>query len=131
MNSTELLMRRRNVHAFVDADSIDLVVNRPAPPTQSAAGGWLKSAPTSLPPQQARIVLNKRRYTNGLVNSEAGEIPHTDYLLIADHDKDFQVDDSFLYLGINYKITGIYTARVESILASIDLLGPDDHNGIE
>jgi hypothetical protein len=130
MNKTELIMRRRNVLAFIQADPIKLVISRSPEPTKNTeTGGWVKSAPTDLNPQTARIVLNKRRYTNGLINSEAGDIPHTDYLLIAMYNKNIEVEDTFVWLGDNYHVTGIYGARTESILASIDMLGPVNHDG--
>lgn len=124
MKQTELIMRRRVVKSFIKADSVLISVSRKAVPQKSAAGGYTQGIISVIPPQQARIVLNKRRFNNGLVNSEAGEIPHTDYLLIADHAKDFKADDEFVWLGENYKIVALYGARTESILCTIDLLGP-------
>lgn len=129
MNNAELVMRRRNVKAFIQADPVSVAISRKAEPIKSAAGGYTQGTPTVLAPQQARIVLNKRRFNNGIVNSEAGDIPHTDYLLIATHDKDFRVDDTFVWLGQNYSITGLHKNRTESILCSIDLLGADNRNG--
>jgi len=126
MNNTELLMRRRNVRAYIKADPSDIVITRGGAPEKTAAGGYVKSAPTPLPQQRVRIVQNKRRYNNGLVNSEAGDIPHTDYLLIAKHDANIEVEDAFTWLGINYKVTGISETRTESLLASIDLLGKEN-----
>lgn len=128
MSHAELVMRRRNVRAFIKADSIDITLMRHLPPTPSPAGGLVASAPEPLDPQEARIVLNKRRYTNGLVNSEAGEIPHTDYLLIMEYNKDVEVNDEFEYHSDHYKVTGIYGARTESFLCSIDFLGAQNRN---
>lgn len=127
MNHTELVMRRRNVLAFIQADPVQVAFTRDSPPTKSAAGGFLQGTPTTLPLQQARIVQNKRRYNNGLVNSEAGDIPHTDYLLIGMHTLDVQVGDRFTWLGEHYAITGIHEARTESHLCSIDLFGKPNH----
>jgi len=127
MNHAELIMRRRNVLEFIKADPIALIISRDAEPTKTAAGGYVKGIEDDpLPPQQARIVQNRRRYNNGIVNSEAGDIPHTDYLLIGMHTLDVQVNDRFLWLNEHYTITGIHQARTESVLASIDLLGPDN-----
>jgi hypothetical protein len=39
---------------------------------------------------------------------------------------DIQVDDEFVWLGENYKVTGIHEARQESVFAAIDLLGHDN-----
>lgn len=130
MNHAEMLMRRRNVHAFIKADPVNIVIQRLSAPTPSPAGGLVPGTPSNLPPQEARIVLNKRRYNNGVVNAEAGEIPHTDYLLIMEYMRDVQVDDIFHSpeRGGWYKVTGIYGNRKESFLCSIDFLGETNRN---
>ncbi len=131
MNPMELAMRRRNVRAFIDADRFPLVVTRvPERVKNLETGGWLKpsSKAEPLPRQWARIVQNVRRYTAGIVNSEAGDIPHTNYLLIGMHTLDLQVDDQFQWLDETYRVTGIFKARRESTLASIDLFGQENRN---
>ena len=127
MNRAELIMRRRNVLAFIKADPVSIVLNRPSAPVKTESGGYVRTAPgVSLTAQQARIVQNKRRFNPGLVNSEAGEIPDTDYLLIATHDKDVQPNDTFEWRGENYTIVAIYGLRTESILATLSFRGPDN-----
>jgi len=128
MNRVELIMRRRTVQAFIKEDPVTISFTRLGEPTKSGAGGWIKGEPTTLDPQEARIVQNKRRYNNGIVHSEAGEIPHTDYLLIGVHTLDIQNEDTFTWLGENYHVVRIFTARTESVLATIDLLGPGNHH---
>ena len=128
MSQAELVMRRRNVRACIKADAVDITIIRRDPSTPTPAGGLIAGDEKSLSPQEARIVLNKRRYNNGLINSEAGEIPHTDYLLIAEWKRDIQVNDEFFCRGDYYKVTGIYGNRIESYLCSIDLLGPENRN---
>lgn len=127
----ELIVRRGLVKAFIEADKIGLVLFRAPEPTKTAAGGYVRGPATQVgdKAQLARIVQNKRRYTNGIVNSEAGEILHTDYLIVGMHTLDLAVDDTFVWLGENYHVTGIYKARTESTLASIDLLGATNRNG--
>lgn len=129
MNHTELIMRRRNVQAFIDADPISLVISRQAEPVKNTGtGGYTRSGvPNTLPSQRARIVLNKRRYTTGIVNAEAGDIPHTEYLLIGKYTLNVQVDDEFMWMGEKYKITGIHKQRIESKLCMIELAGPPNH----
>jgi len=128
MNHTELVMRRRNVLAFIQADPVQIVFTRDGEPTKTAAGGLVPGVPSVLPQQQARIVQNKRRYNNGLVNSEAGDIPHTDYLLIGMHTLDVEVGDRFTWLGEHYEVTGIHEPRQESHLCSIDFFGKPNIN---
>lgn len=122
-------MRRLNVREFIKADPVKLVLSRKSDPVKTAAGGFVSGeALPPLDPQTFRIVQNKRRYTAGIVNSEMGDIPHTDYLLIGGHRSDAQVDDTFMWRGENYRITGVHEQRTESFLASIDLLGPGNQN---
>lgn len=132
MDKIELIMRRRSVYAFIDADPIDLVVSRNLPPVKNELTGGYAPNPASplvLDSQVARIVQNVRRYTDGIVNAEAGDIPDTEYRLIGRHDIDLQVDDEFVWLGEHYRVTGIHVARTESTLAAIDLAGKKNRNG--
>lgn len=129
---TELIMRRRLVREFIRADWSDIVIERPRGVEQTAAGGFVRlpGAPIKLDPQRVRIVPNKRRFDPGLVNSEAGAIPDTGYLLLAEHTFDGKVDDIFSWMGKQYTITGIHPTRTESFLASIDYEGAPN-NGRE
>jgi hypothetical protein len=129
MNPVELMVRRRNVAAFQKADEVTFVIRRAGERTKTAAGGWVRPAPVSLPPQQGRIVLNKRRYSPGLVNAEAGDIPQFDYLLVGSITLDVQQNDEFTANGSNYRIKGIFENRKESTLAMLEYLGPDNRNG--
>lgn len=129
MNRTEMLMRRKVVKAFIKADPVSIEISRKGEREKTEAGGWVMGDATTLLPQQARIVLNKRRFNNGIVNTEAGDIPHTDYLLIAVHTTDLVEEDEFLWQGRAYHVTGIHHLRTESVLASIDLLGKENRNG--
>ena len=124
-------MRRRSVYAFIAADVSELVLTRKLPPVKNAeTGGYLRSTeePLDLDPQKMRIVQNVRRYTDGLVNAEAGDIPNSEYRLIARHDADIEVNDTFVWLGEHYYVSGIHEARTESVFAAIDLLGNRNRN---
>ena len=128
MDKTELIMRRKNVRAFIDADPVFIDVIRKAPPVKNLnTGGYTKGVNQPLPTQKARIVQNVRRYTDGLVNSEAGDIPDSEYRLIGNYTLDLKVNDTFTWLGEHYEVLGIYTARQESVFAAIALRGPDNH----
>lgn len=132
MNAVELLMRRKNVAAFIAADPVSIAFSRPGEPVDDGVGGRKTSSPSTVPSQMARIVHNTRRYKNGLVNSEAGDIPLTDYLLIGKHTLDVEVNDEFQWDGLDgmktYKITGVHPFRQESVLCSIDFKGPHNHS---
>jgi hypothetical protein len=124
MNPVELIMRRRVLGAFIDADPVEIVLTRAGTVSLTAGGGTVRGAPTTLSSQRARIVQAKRRYDNGLINSEAGYIPHTDYLLLGRHTLDIAKDDTFTWRGDTWTVTGIHPTRTESFLCSIDFLGP-------
>lgn len=135
MNAVELTMRRINVKAFILADPVSVLFKRRPEPTRTPAGGFAPAGPAQALPsvQTARIVHNTRRYKNGLVNAEAGDIPQTDYLLIGFHDIDVEVNDTFDWEDIdgvknNYRITGIHPFRQESTLCSIEFNGPKNRD---
>jgi hypothetical protein len=127
MNRTELVMRRRNVAAFIAADPASVSFLRQGPSEKTSAGGRVRPAPRTLDPQRVRIVHNTRRYHDSLVNSEAGEIPDAKYLMLGSHTLDVEKDDSFEWLGHHYKVKGIHPFRTESTLCAIDFDGPRNH----
>lgn len=127
MNQTEMLMRRRNVGAHIDADPVSIQFSRKGPSTRTAAGGLVPGVTSTLAPQRAAIIQGKRRYDPGLVNAEPGEIPDTQYLLLGRYNLDVQVDDTFFWRGDRYKVVGIHPTRTESVLAAIDYDGPVNH----
>lgn len=129
MDKTELIMRRKNVRAFIEADPFTLEVMRPQAPVKNPdTGGYIEQPDVPLFPQKkvARIVQNVRRYTDGLVNAEAGDIPNSEYRLVGVHTLDLEVNDKFVWLDENYRVTGIHKARTESVFAAIDLLGEEN-----
>lgn len=129
MDHVELIIRRRLVKAFIFADPVSIRFTRATEPVRTEAGGFVPGEPVMLNPQIARIVPSKRRFDNGLINSEAGDIPRTDYLLLGMPTLNVKVDDIFSWLGVQYTVTGIHPTRsesnpeAESILCSIDLEG--------
>lgn len=123
MNPIEMVMRRRVFRAFVKADPVSVAFVRLGPPVKQPSGGTRPGEPISLAPQEGRIVQSKRRYDPGLVNSEAGEIPDTEYLLLGYHDMDVQVTDRFIWRNQHYKVLGVHPTRVESTLCAIEFDG--------
>lgn len=127
MNRAELLARRKNVAAFVRADPVELLIFRPQPAVKNPlTGGMTKAEDEELLPQEARIVQNVRRFTSGVEHSEAGDIPNSQYRLIATYATDIEPLDKFMWQGEWYKVMehGIHRARIESVYAAIELLGP-------
>lgn len=118
-------MRRRVFRAFVEADPVSIAFLRSSGRTKTEAGGWVSNGnDTPLSPQTGRIVQSKRRYDSGLVNSEAGEIPDSQYMLLGFHTMDVAVDDRFVWLGNWYSVKGIHKNRTESTLCAVDYEGP-------
>jgi hypothetical protein len=128
MNPAELIVRRRLVLAFIRADPISVQFSRRPARLKTESGGWVKSSapPTSIPRQIVRIIPSKRRFDNGLVNAEAGEIPRSEYLLLGPHTLDVTVDDEFQWGDNHYKVSGIFPSREERTLCSVDALGPSN-----
>lgn len=127
MNPLELVMRRRNVAEFIRADPARVQFIRSGERIKTAAGGFVASIPTTLSPQRVRILPNKRRYNSDLINSEAGEIPDSEWLLLGLHTLDVKVDDRFQWMGAWYQVTGIHPFRTESTLCAINHDGAVNH----
>ena len=129
MDRTELVMRRRNVRAFIAADPVQLVIHRAQPAVKNPnTGGYVPQPSMPLDPQTARIVQNVRRFTAGIENAEAGDIPNSEYRLIGMHDMDLEDNDVFEWRDEWYKVLphGIHKARTESTYAAIELRGPEN-----
>lgn len=113
-------MRRRQTKAFVDANPIEIVITRHGARTKTPAGGWVKSAPTTLAPQTVTLVLAKRRFNSGVINSEAGDVQDSDWLLIAPNGADIQADDEFVAYGDHYTVRSVNHLRNDEFFASVE-----------
>lgn len=125
MNPIELIVRRRLVDAFIKADSVRVSFIRRVNRQKTEAGGWVSEPDLPpLSPQTVRLIPSKRRFDNGLINAEAGEIPKSEYLLLGSYRLDVRVTDIFLLDGLWYRVTGIIPNTTERTLCSVDLRGP-------
>jgi len=122
MNRIELLMRRRNVTAFIDADPVDVVFSR-ATRVRTPAGGWVEGPRTPLSSQRARIIDSVRRFADTQVNTEAGNIPITAKILIGLYNMDIEVGDDFTLDGAQWEVTAVKDSREERTIAAIDYYG--------
>ena len=124
MDFAELIMRRKNVTEFIRADSVDIEISRTSKPERTASGGKKPGETKKLPKQTIRIVQNVRRFTAGLVNAEAGDIPNGVYVIIGRHNADIQRDDTFEAGGEKYIVMGISQLRKnEYTLGTLDFYG--------
>lgn len=124
MNPVELLMRKRNVRAFILADPVQILFRRETK-TKTAAGGYTTTIVSLENCQTARIIPSKRRYAYTGVNTEAGQIPLWPYILEGYHDMDIQVNDLFTWNGDEYQVKSIEPDREEKTIAAIDFYGPN------
>lgn len=126
-SQVELMARRRLVAAFIKANPVTAAFTRAGVKVQTAGGGYTRGTPTELEPQTFAIVPAKRRYDNGIINAEAGDIKESQWLLLGSHTLNVAVDDEFTWLDQHYYVTAVHPTRrgsgVESILCSIDYRG--------
>lgn len=118
-------MRRRQVEAFIAADSVSISLIR-KPMVDSGNGSWIEGAPVTLPPQVFRLVPFKRRLTKQEANTQDGSIPTLDYVLIAPVTADVQRGDEFTYQGLNCVIVGVDSnltdlARSDRLVAEFEM----------
>ena len=125
MEWAELIMRRKNIAEFILADSLKIEITRQSKPTRTAAGGTKPGKVEVLPEQRVRIVQNVRRYTAGLVNAEAGDIPQSLYVVLGRHTADIKPDDVFEAGGEKYLVLGTNKIRKEEYtLGTLENQGP-------
>ena len=116
-NRVELLMRRRNVVEFREADELEVVLKRRA--KIPSAGGWKWGPETPLAPQRVRIVPAKRRYGDETVNTEQGAIPTWPYVILGEPDMDIQEGDKFTWAGDDYIVKSIEADTEERTVAAV------------
>ena len=124
LSRVELVVRRRLVRAFIEANSVSIQFTRRQERVRTEAGGWTTTLSDPRQSQVATIIPSKRRFDNGLVNAEAGQLPRSEYLLMGLYNLDVEVDDTFTWDGAQYKITGILPNREERTLCSMNYEGP-------
>lgn len=128
----ELIVRRRAVQAFIDANPTKVTFTRPGEKVKTDAGGYVAGESSNLLPQKVFIGPSKRRYDPGIINSEAGHLIETEALLMGNHTLDVKVNDTFTALGKNYFIKSVHPFRapgidgVESVLCAIDYRGANN-----
>lgn len=124
MDWAELIMRRKNVAEFIRAAPVDITISRLGQPTRTGAGGTIPGKTETLPSQRVRIVQNVRRYTAGIVNAEAGDVPNGLYVLIGKHNANIKAEDTFSAGGEKYIVLGVSELRKkEYTLATLDFYG--------
>ena len=101
-----LRVLRLNMDAYIKSDPIMLQIERRVR-EQTANNGWRMGAPQEKDPQQFRILPFKRRLSEFMVNTQDGEIPRADFILIGRWNVDIERWDSFMYNGDKYMVVSI------------------------
>jgi hypothetical protein len=103
---TEILLRRKNLLAYIAADPQIIVLTR-YPRIDDGAGGWRKGTPVEVGPQTMRLVPYKRRLSSLTDMVTAGEIPNAQYSLIGQYNADVERYDEFDLHGEWMKVIGV------------------------
>lgn len=127
MNRAELVVRRRLVKAFIDADPVDIVLTRTSKVATRGAG-FKQGTPRDLDPLRGRIVPTKRRWTDPFVVIQPGDVIRYPFLFFCRFDADIEKNDEFEWNGEYFVIVSIDPKREERIQAGIDYLGKENND---
>lgn len=106
MNRVELIVRRRLLKAFIDAQPVDITLVRRVR-VETPAGGWTLEEPAEVPPQRFRLVPFKRRLTHQTEDNQDGSFPRLPYVLVGNWNADVQREDEFDMNGHRYRVVDL------------------------
>lgn len=132
----ERFLMRRQAHAFINAQPLDLVLNRPIK-EKTDAGGIVTSSDEMLEEQRFRWIPFKRRLTWEKVLAPQGigrdELSKVQYILEGYHDADIQPGDWFSTPPVNhglqpgqYEVVFVSAWREERVQAGLMYRGSSD-----
>lgn len=108
-DSRELAVLRKQTLHFIRSNPDDIAFNRGADKVSDGAGGWTWGpGGATLEPQQMRLIPVGGRVQSRNVN---GEEVTPAYVLIAAHDADVDMDDTFDHNGRMYEVIFIREDR--------------------
>lgn len=102
----EIKAQRRVTRRFIDADPIDVVLNR-ATRTANGAGGFVKTAPSSLAAQRVRLM---PQATQGRLEEKMlldGQMVEIEYHMVGDTTLDVERGDWFFIDGIKHEVVWV------------------------
>lgn len=106
MDRKALPLLRKNLKEFIKADPREITLQRVEKvPTDN--GSWIEGDPEEIDPQIFRIVPMKRRLSNLEVDTQDGDIPLADFVLVGFWNADCQADDEFDLNGDKYKVVQV------------------------
>ena len=127
MNRVELMMRRREIAAWLKADQIQVILWR-SEKIETPAAGWVEGDPLPLAPQWVRLVPFKRRLTDMVFNTTAGPVEDLPYVLVGDYTLDVRQGDTFTYNEQEFKVEAVDIRRDDRVAAAVDYMGGDPEN---
>lgn len=118
----ERIMGRRQIDRMLDDEAVPIVFRRRTK-VDTPGGGWKWGTETALPAQMVCLIPFKRRMTDFLINTEAGEVANLPYVLVGPHDLDIQEGDLFTYQGDEFEVKTIDFKREIRTAAQVDYHG--------
>lgn len=126
INQAELVIARRNTAAFINADSITVILNRPVR-VASGTGGWIESTPLVLTEQTFRLVPTSTRAGDQSYRTPDGSFNETREELVGMPSSDVHKGDWFINPADQLIYTVIHVSPERSYRCSAWVIqrGPD------
>lgn len=105
-NPVELRMLRKNLAAYIEADHVTIVLNRPSL-VDSGVGGKRHGDPEALEPQKFRTYPMVRRMNTKVADKPEGDVPHNAIIIVGVWNADVQSADYFRLAGDGYVVESV------------------------
>jgi hypothetical protein len=105
-SAVEIAVQRKNTQVFIDADPVDVILNR-AERIENGSGGFIKQAPSSLTAQRVRLT---PQATQGRLEEKQlldGQMVEVDYHMVGDVDLDVERGDWFFLGGLKHEVVWV------------------------
>lgn len=114
----ETVMARRQIDALIRSNPLSLVLVRHAR-VEAPGGGYRKGEPTNIVPQTVTLIPFKRRMTEFMVNTELGDIPNLEYVLLGYYNTNIMRGDTFTYNGEQFEVDQVEFEKDIRVAAAI------------
>lgn len=122
LSRVELIQARRQIHALIQADPVDIVLKR-RQKIDTPGGGWRWGTTSSLTTQTVTLVPFKRRFSEFLVNTELGDLPDLPYTMIGYHNLNAEKGDTFVWQGDTFEIREKDPKTEVRVMVHVDYYG--------
>lgn len=116
-------MARRQVEQMINGNPVTLVLNRYTKIPAPDGGYTLSPTPTPLDAQVFTLIPFKRRMTEFLINTELGDVPNLEYVLLGFHTANVMRGDEFTYNNEDFKVEQLELDREVRVAAAIVYVG--------